>query len=227
MTQAEIIEAAHTRTGRRAEEIAGLDFSLMLLTVIQEFCGEHRWYWRKKRFSFSSVAGTATYDLTDTSGANVQDLDELISLWRIDSTTARGLLDPLTDEECQIAAIDDTTTGDPSHYFWEHGTDTTVRLTVIPNAAKTYRGLYFATPSASDSGSGAVPLVPARLHYLLIKRMEMAIWAVMPEEGQGGTNYQRATAEYQYGLANAIKRDRFSTKEGRQWVVSGEAVRST
>jgi hypothetical protein len=225
MNQEEIIALAHKNTGQRAANI-GIDASAMLLAAVQEFCGEHRWYWRKKRFSFSTVASTATYDLTDSAIADITDLDELISLWRIDSSSSKASIEPITDEEDQIAALDDTTTGDPTGYFWEDGTDMTLRLVPIPSAVKTVRGRYWAIPSTIDSSEGTVPLVPGRLHNVLVKRLESMFLAALPE-GQGTEESVTRLQEYQYLVASAKSRDRLSPKEKRKWVSTDYAVRST
>jgi hypothetical protein len=226
MTQAEIKEAAHGRTGRRAEQ-NGVDADALLLASIQEICAATRWPWRKKAFSFSSVASTGTYDLTDSTVADLTDFEELICLFRFDSNTQYSELNPLTDDKDILAAIAQTATTDanPSGYFLEPGSaECELRLNPTPASVKTYRGLYFAIPSALDSSSGAVPLIPLRWHWVLTKRLEAAFWESLVKSDETEAKYTMCMNEYQMGLNLMLRKTKFSTKERRAFVSGDDAV---
>jgi hypothetical protein len=227
MTQAEAIEAAHANTGRRAENI-GIDANFHLLAAIQEICGRARWPWRKKSLSFSSTAGTATYDLTSASVADIDDFSELISIYRFDTTTSFQGLDILDTDEKILAAIGDTgTTDDPSAYCNEPGgAECTIRLSPIPNATKTYRGLYWAIPSVLDSGSGTIPLIPARWHFVLVKHLEKRFLSALPD-GQGTAEAALRAQEAENGVQLMLLQTKFSTRDRREFTPDVPAVRST
>jgi hypothetical protein len=67
-----------------------IDAKALYTTVLQEFCAEARFWWRKIQFTFNTVNGTATYDLGSVTTVPVITglyIDEFTKVERVDSTT--------------------------------------------------------------------------------------------------------------------------------------------
>lgn len=229
MTIAEIIERAHQRTGRKNEG-KDLDLTSVVIGCLQDICMEMRWPWRKKWATFTSASGTASYDLTDTAIVTdaVGDLEELITIVRVNSATDMFELEPTTKASEMILAKHSTTTGEPGNYFLEPGTEGTVHLVDIPNAARTYRFLYWAIPNPGlESSDGSILLLPTKYHHVLLQAVIAEFWAMMPGEGIAGPNAAAAYALYLRKLENIKAKNRFSTGEVREFKDKSKAVSSS
>jgi hypothetical protein len=223
MTKTQIVELADTRTERRGKT---LNKKLELLNALQEFCMESRFYWRKKTVTFSTIAGTATYDLSASGGINESDAEEIIDLQYIKTSTNVVTLTKIFDSVAQQEIAQDVTTGEPGSFFIEAGTAQTVRISPIPAGVYTMNLIFWAVPNFDpDDSSEVVPLVPAWLHRTVAKLLERNILGFLFGESDG--RFMRADAEYQKQLQQAMaKRDGVVGKI-TEWKSHSHAVRST
>lgn len=219
MTKQEVITNANQRTGNLLNP--GVDKDALYLCALQRLLQEQRWWFRKKYGIFASIIGTATYDLTTSS----PDFEEMKKLFRVDSSTSTAEVNFSDDDQTYVAAVQDTTTGDPGIYFFEPGTTATVRLSAIPNAVKTYAYTYFAIPV--DGSLATIPYLPTRWHWVLQKALEMDIYEAAPGEGIESPNFAKAAAMYQKGVALMNVKNDFSTTKHRIFGVISDAVQST
>jgi hypothetical protein len=229
MTRQRIIELANWRTGRVGEKKLDLDGEF--LGVLQEFCAEYRWYWRKRSVSFATVAGVATYDLGATQAdapdqcIDALDCEEIISVKLFSAPKEYTRLIPLFDTDSQDEALEDDSTGKPGHYFIEPGSSRTLRITPIPDDAYRLRISFWAMPNTTaDTQSSSIPLVPGYLHRILVKGLEAQIFRYVL--GDASKQYLGAKAEYEATVARAAEKRDFAVGKAREWTSSEEAIRS-
>lgn len=225
MTITEILERAHQRTGRKLES-KGIDERGIVIGCLQDLCEEKRWPWRRKWASFASVVGTSEYDLTDTAiAADVaNDIEEIICITQYDTNQD---LDPITSAKEMATARRLTTRGAPDSYFLKPGTEGTVRLVNIPDAARTYDVVYWAIPNPdSDDSDNEIPLLPSKYHRVLLQYVTAMFWSLLPGEGIAGPNASQAYQMYRMQLELMKSKGRFSTAEQRHFKSNEDAVRS-
>lgn len=226
MTIDEIQTLASVRTERIADNI--LDMDDEFIDVVQDFCSRARFHWRKKTFTFTTVAGTSEYDLSSSSYGDIDDLEQLINLRYVASATdVRDPMSEISDSDQQDRLLADTSTTDiPTAYFIKPGTFYTVHLSPIPKAAYSIRGSYWAIPQNAELTSRAVPLVPSLFHRVLAKGLERNIWRVKYGDNDG--KFLKADADYEKGVAEAVAKANFGTRKERFFRNNTEeAVRST
>mgnify|MGYP005815899601 CR=1 FL=1 len=229
MTFEQIIDVANSRTDNRGKK---LQLNWELYTVIQDLCSRHRWYWRRKRYTFNTAQGTETYDLTDSSviaSSGGLDVEEIIknSVFLVNGAT-KSQLGVLFDEDLQQSAILNAATQDvPEAVFIEPGTSQTLRVTPTPNGAYPIYFFAWAMPNGDyDGATGAIPLIPKYMHPILVKGLEAQINRYTI--GEGSAKYMAASAEYESGIAKFIGRAGISG-ESRNFINEdfNDAVQST
>jgi hypothetical protein len=220
---------ANIRTGRVGEK--KLDFDGEFLAVLQEFCAEYRWYWRKRSVAFSTVPGVSTYDLGSPQAdapeqcLDAIDCEEIISVKMFSVGKQYHKLLPLFDTDSQDEALEDDGTGTPSHYFIEPGSPRTLRVTPIPDDAYRLRISFWAMPNTTaDAQSSSIPLVPGHLHRILVKGLEAQIFRYVL--GDASKQYLGAKTEYEAAVARAAEKRDFAVGKAREWTSSEEAIRS-
>lgn len=228
MTKNQIIELSHQQTGRKNE---GKDLNLTSVVdnCVADICMEKRWPWRRKWLTFSLVAGTATYDLTDTTVVSdaVGDIEEVISVIRENSATDIYELEPVIDPSMMTAMKYSTDTGDPTNYFLEPGTEGTIHVYPTPSSARTMRVPYWAIPNPGlENSSDTILLMPSKYHFILLQYVIAIFWAMIPGEGYTGSNAAAAFALYERRLEKMKAKGQFSTSEQREFKTRGSAVRS-
>ena len=226
MTKQDIIDAVVAMTEGRAKR---LDLSKLINFEIQRICNRKRYWWRKKTFSFSSVVGTATYDLSDSAVAtDANDFTEMVQLTRVDAANATPEVPYESDPLQQQAALATTETGDPSRWFLEPGTSQTIRLSPSPNAVKTYRGIYWATPAVfTDDPMVVVPLIPLGYHYVVTAALTRRVFFYL--FGQGDPRYVSAERDFEVCMADLDSFRGPATREAIEFRSSSshDVVRST
>jgi hypothetical protein len=217
MTFQQIIDVANSRTENRGKKTLQLNYEL--LTVVQDLCSRKRWFWRKKRYTITTVAGTSTYDLSSSSviaSAGGIDVEEIIkdSVVYVLGPTQLSRMGVIFDEDLQMKAIEDTsTTGEPTAIFIEPGSYQTVRVTPVPAGVYTISFMAWAMPNSDFDGIlTSVPLVPKYMHPVLVKGLETQI--LRYTIGEGAAKFTTANGEYEAGIG------RFWGRNG----VSGEQV---
>jgi hypothetical protein len=223
MDKATLFEEVHVDTRRLGEGVVNME--RIYVNALQRVCAAARFEWRKKWVTFSTVAGTATYNLHSTSVVSgaTEEVDEIIGLYRIDSATEQPKLIPVFDPDEMVAIQHSTDSGEPTKWLLEPGTDATVHLWKKPNSVQTIRVLIWAIPNPSED-TLTIPLLPSRYHRVLQKVMEADVWRKLPGEGVESPNYVKAARDAEYDLAQMVEKVNFSTQKERTFARSGAVV---
>jgi hypothetical protein len=133
------------------------------------------------------------------------------------------------DEQAMILALQSMwPTGIPSRYFVQGGGPAQLVLDTIPDKDYVASLSYWAVPSFSfNTEDETVPLVPAALHSLLVKRLEMRLWGFALGEGSGP--YSVAASEFEKLVEKASTYRSFADGERRSLASQDrfDAVQST
>lgn len=226
MQKSQIIEAADALSERKVDQaVLSLDTELNL--GIQELLQENRFWWSKKRVTFATVSGTASYDLTSTSivSGAIGDISEIINVLLVDSSGNVSELVPIFETADQEAAIQETTPAEPSSWFIDPSTYGTIRFQAPADGVYSIYVWYWAghdfVPSAGGT-SDTVPVVPPWLHYGLVTMLKMRIFDFL--YGQKDPRYLTAVQQYGRFLKQANRKPSFSTQRVRGHGENIEAV---
>lgn len=220
----EIVAVAHAEAENRVDETK-LDLRLQLHLAIQELLHENRFWWAERTGRFTTSAGVATYDLSASGLSNTNDVEEILTVYNVNSATTPKELDPLLTRTDQIAALEAVTAAEPSSWMMDLGNWPTLRLGAPANGAFPLRFIYHAglnIPNAVD-GSVAPPYVPAPLQYGLIIALKRRIFSFL--YGQNDPRFIVANAEYLKFVKDAARKRSFSAQHMNTWD-SGAAVRA-
>lgn len=221
MSRQRIIQLADQRTGKIAQGKVNLDAEFV--AVLQDFCGEYRWYWRRKSVGFDTVPGDPSYGLAAADNSiPAVDCEQIIRVmaFGVPGTSASHpykKLNPILDPEAQELAIyNEEIQGPPQNYFIDPGTSNVLRLAPTPDDTYAMRVAYWAMPNlAFDDLSNDIPLVPGYLHRVLVKGLEAQIFRSVL--GDKAPAYQVARGEYELLRDNAAMRREFTVEQGREW----------
>ena len=176
------------------------------------------------------MAGTTEYDLSSTSYGDADDLEEIIKVMRVDSTTDIDELFPVFDQLARQGYILDTTqTSTPSVYWIKPGTNFTLVLAGTPSSVKTYYVAYWAIPSLAilEGVGDSIPLIPSQYHGVLVDGLRMDIFEFL--YGPESDKFKAALGSYQLGIMKAMAK--FTpTVQRKQQLISGDEsdyIRST
>lgn len=223
MTLAEIIEQADIKTERRKPK--ELDAHLCLLQVIQDYCKAHRFSWRRRSDTFSTVASTRSYDLSNSNILDAPDLEEIISVRYVASASDIRKVDFVEDAEAVEDLITSTTAGEPAVWAFDPDDSDAIVLN-LPAAAYTMRVTFWAVPDITDNEAATdVPLVPRRNHSTLQKLLETELWRVI--HGPENPKYQTAKANSDAAVEQDIEKARGTTRHTLRWMDDEDSVRST
>src|SRR5271165_2023495 len=142
----DVIALARARTEQRGAKV--LDLYNELLVVIQDFCAARPWPWRKKLYSFSSVATQPTYRLPAQSTANGSqcDVDEIENVQIVEGADDADLLDEIVSEIDQARRQTADSEDRPDSYFRCLGDYSKLVLSPTPDAVYPMVLVYWATP---------------------------------------------------------------------------------
>lgn len=214
MTRQRIIDLANTRTDKVAEK-KRLDLDALFLEVLQEFCAEHRWFWRKRSVAFYTAGGTAEYNLADEAKDAI-DCEEIISVKYFRTKDDWSPVNPIFDTDTQDASLEDDAQGEPNAYFIKTGTSTVVRMCPIPKQAYRLRITFWAMPNVtSDQQRDNIPLVPGFHHHIIVKGLIAKI-----------TKDPVDIAIYQQAVDRASEVREFARGRVREFTSGENAVRS-
>lgn len=123
-----------------------------------------------------------------------------------------GEITPLFERDLQTAAIYKNTyyptPGYPQQYFMMPGMFLVLCLTPVPTTAWPVTIDYWSCPNVSfDSLGEQIPLLPAYMHHVLLKRLEAQIFRYTL--GEGAAKYQAAMSEYSALVAKYSAEDTF------------------
>jgi hypothetical protein len=227
MNRDEIIEMVQKLTERKSENV--LEPLTLYRHVLHQFCGEARFWWRKRSFSFNTVANTPQYDLSavaTTPDVSVLSAEEIIRIHYVSTTKTITELTPVFDDLTIAELIEQfDTPGLPGIWCFD-GTDyKTIRLN-MPNAAYKIRVFAWMMPNpATDDPSAVVPLVPPWLHKAIVHGMEAYIWRV--SYGQQDERFVTAKAAYDQTVDMAKLRPRWSVQGNLQFISPESSVQTT
>ena len=197
----DVIALARARTEQRGAKV--LDLYNELLVVIQDFCAARPWPWRKKLYSFSSVATQPAYSLPTQSTANGSqcDVDEIENVQIVEGADDADLLDEIVSEIDQARRQTADSEDRPDSYFRSLGDYSKLVLSPTPDAAYPMVLAYWATPVDALTSGDSIPLVPPQLHGVLVKGLEAFI--LRYTLGEESTKYTSAKTEYDNKIAQA------------------------
>lgn len=232
MTDTQVIKYVQGITENKL--VDQVDYPSLFKQVLQEFCAEHRFWWRKKNLTFQTAAATPTYDLTQIAtvpvGAGVF-VEEITSLFYIDSSRNVTRLEPVTDDEADAVNIADTVTTDTPSTWSPDTTDLqlfqTVRIGPIPKSVYNLRVYFWAMPNPDQASSDhAIYIVPKPLHHVLCTGLEKEIWRLA--YGVQDPKYATAQALYDKKVAAARLKPSFWSGKSNLFINQDEeAVRAT
>jgi hypothetical protein len=231
MTRSQIIQLVQDQTEHHMD--ANLDWDAMFNQVLQEFCAEFRFWWRKKRLTFSTVSGTAVYDLTTitTVPANAGlFVEEITKVARVESSSSMCTLEPVTDDLSIAGYENDTTTDKPSVWMPDESSLTnpqSIRLGKVPNGIYTIYVYFWAMPNpVQDADDDVIYVVPPFLHHVVQTALEKEVWRLY--KGVQDPKYATALTLYNKKVAAAkIKRSLDGEHVAKFQNNNCEAVRST
>jgi hypothetical protein len=234
MTRSQIISTVQALTEGKLTD-AQVDYELLYAQAIQEFCGEARFWWRKKNLTFATVAATSTYDLTDLTnvptvpaGAGLY-IAEITKIIVTDSVGNVSPVDPVFDDESVAGIIQDTSKRKPDVYTIDTASLTAYQVLRFPllDAAYTARVFFWAMPNpTADNSDDVVYIVPTYLHHCLVTALEKEVWRSV--FGAQDPKYTSAKAQYDKKVEMAKEVPAFSTGYAPQFSSqSNEAIRST
>jgi hypothetical protein len=197
-----MVELADRRTERRGSKTLDLDSEFLM--ALQTLVMERRWSWRRKVAMFMMQAGVWQYDMTDQNNANARDLHQFVKHGvkyypNPGNPSQWGEITPMFERDLQTAAIYTNTfypqPQPPRQYFIMPGAFLVLCLSPVPNQAYPITIDYWACPNISwDSVGEQIPLLPAFMHHVLLKRLEAQIFRYTL--GEGAAKYQAAMGEY-------------------------------
>lgn len=226
--RSQIIDAAHKRTDGRAKS---LDVEAEYALALQEVALENRWWWRRKIVPFTITAGAPTYQLSGTSGIGMSDFQQAaLNGFKIYGPgTGFSCPDPVFDIDVQDTIIGLQSLappGRPTRYFIV-GAPGEMRVDPVPDANYSASLAHWSIPLYVAGGEDEVVTnVPAYLHALLIKRLEMHFCkSLLTEEPN---KYKAVVAEYAELLGNASLYRNFSEGQVRSFANgdSNDSIRS-
>lgn len=199
-TRTMLIELADRRTERRGSKT--LDLNSEFIMALQHFIMETRWMWRRKFTQLMMQAGVWQYDLTDPNGADANDYQQFTKHGvkyypNPNNVTQWSELTPMFERGLQTTAmytnLNFPQPAPPIQYFTNNFL--TLCITPVPDQSYPMTLDYWACPNVSiDSMDESIPMVPAFLHHVLLKRLEAQIFRYTI--GEGATKYQACMAEY-------------------------------
>jgi hypothetical protein len=230
--RSEVIALAQSITENKL--VGQVDLNALYFQALQEFCGEKRFWWRKKNLSFSTTGGTATYDLSTATPVTVPAgagayIEEITKIVLIDGSDVCEL-DPITDDEAVAGIILDATNSKPAGWTVDSGDlelFQKLRLSPIPNGTYTVRVFFWAMPNADvDQSSDTIYVVPKPLHHCLVTALEKEIWRIA--YGVQDPKYKTALDLYNKKVAMAAAKPSFWSGASQFFTSqSGEAITST
>lgn len=190
LSWSQIKELANKRTDRRGEKTLDLDYEL--LAVLQDFCSEYPWFWRRITASVAAVAGQSVYDLNQPS----LEIERIIRAYYVAGANDERQMCLISDTDAMMAMVEGSDTPSyPARFMREPGTPSSIRINP-PDGAYNMRFLVWALPAMNTDAIGdAVPLVPGYLHHILVKGLEFSIFRYTI--GEGAAKTVACKAEYE------------------------------
>jgi hypothetical protein len=233
MTRSEIIELVKVLTERKLENV--LNFNQLFTLVIQDFCGQNRFWWRQMSVAFSLVQGTAIYDTTSISATpdiSQIAIEEITSVAIINQGSAPTELvpvfDPLTQMEMRAGLGPTGLVGQqakPGRYMIDFNDFKTLRFDT-PDFAYSMLMTFWGMPDPrTESADDSVPLVPPWWHRALVHGMEAEIWRSV--YGPKNQKYVTAKQQYQADVLLAQARPRYTTNFSQQMIPGERSIQST
>jgi hypothetical protein len=230
MTRNQIISIVNKLTENAL--VDQIDFSALLTSVEQEFCAEKRFWWRKKRLTFATVAGTDTYDLSSitTVPANAGPYVEEITFVGRENALQIDTIDPIFDDAAIAAWGLDTAQDKPGVYTIEMNSlsnNQVLRVHRVPSGVFTLHVFFWAMPNpAVDASDDVVYVTPPIWHHALQTGLEKEVWRL--KYGQQDPKYATALNLYNKKVEAAKLQAGFDASKTQSLKrKDGMAIRST
>ncbi len=239
MNRQEIIELALQLAERKGEKTVQLKD--LYRFVLQDICKRERFWWRRVAFSFSLVAGTPTYDLTQitttpSSSLTEIDLDEITKFTIILTPNPYQAAEMVfsSDPETLIDMINNTQLTAPltgnnqfpgGRYMFDGNDYKTIRIDPPDQNYTAYIVGWGMPNPPSDSANDAVPLIPPWGHNTIVEGMK----AYLFDFAYGADNPKAlgAHANYEKAIQDLASRRQPDPNYKLQLALTENAVRST
>lgn len=233
MTRTQIIDLVKADTEHKMDNVVGFDWQAKLSQIEQEFCAKFRFWWRKKRLTFSTVASTPTYDLTtittSPTGAGLY-IEEITNVTLLNTSNNVCPLNPVTDDQSIAEYEADSSTDQPT--VWMPDTSSlsnpqSIRLAKIPNGVYVVKVFFWAMPNPpEDVSDDIVYIIPSFLHHVLQTGLEREVWRLA--YGEQDPKFDTAAKSFESKVKDAkVKRSIDSAHVNKFINQGGEAIRST
>jgi hypothetical protein len=214
-------------TERKLENV--LNFNQLFTLVIQDFCGQNRFWWRQMSVAFSLVQGTAIYDTTADSFATPDigqiAIEEITSVALLNPPSAPLELVPVFDPLTQMEMRANTVTSKPARYMMDFNDFKTLRFDP-PDSNYNILMTFWGMPDPrTESADDSVPLVPPWHQKAIVSGMEARIWKTV--YGPKNNKYVTSKAEYEEYVNLAQARPRYTTNFSQQMVPGERSIQST
>jgi len=208
--------------------------------VVQDICKRQRFWWRRIAFTFQTVQGQGTYDLTTISTTPPITeilLDEITKFTLLMTTSPLQVTEllPAFTPESLIEMTANTTPTNPTNgnnngavggrYTMDAGDYKTIRIDP-PDAAYTAYIVGWAMPNpGGDSTNDNVPLIPPWGHNTIVTGIVAKVFRF----AYGSSNMKSvdSAAEYEQGIQDLAQRKQFDPNYRTQLVTHESAIRST
>lgn len=240
MIRTEIIELANQLSERKAEK-TGVLLPSFYRFVCQDICKRQRFWWRRVQFSFQTVAGTPTYDLTQvtTTPANAMSqllLEEITKFTLIlaPNPYQTAELTPVFDPEALIDMINNTSVTAPAtgnnqapggRYTMDPSGVNVVRIDPPDNAYTAFIVGWGMPNPPTDTVNDTVPLIPAWGHNAIVQGMVAKIFKFA--YGSKNEKTTDAQLEYEQAIQDLAAKRQFDPNYRLQLSSQEGAVRST
>src|SRR6267142_1859202 len=161
----EVLEAIRSIT---ENSVTKLKLESWLSLELGRIVARKKYWWRKGVLEFDSEANKAVYTV------NADFLQVGSPLYEFQGVQKVAELPFVSDHLQMLQMRRETATGEPKLFTVELGTTKDLRLTPIPNAVRSYSGIYYrgATIKWTSPNVDEIPLIPAEFHYVVYQAME-------------------------------------------------------
>ena len=180
-----------------------LNLKAWLDLEISQIIQKKRFWWRRRLATFDSVVGTSEYDLSADGLDKADDLEQIISVYRLNAAGSADKIYFEGDEDRIQALLADSTQGEPTVYFPYPGAPLTLCLKMNPDAVATYQVTYWAGFNIhGDVSSDTIPLIPPTYHHVpllaLVRRVYLHLF------GQNDPRFAVAEKDFQSALGDLM-----------------------
>jgi len=161
---------------------------------ISDIIERKNYWWREKRFTFSTALSTPYYDLVAGGTPIAADFKQIVNLYWLRSAGKHTQLEYVSNSDEKQRCLNSGTIGSPQKYFVNPNSNT--QLVIWPQADAVYpmAGMYIAGyVRPSNGNAGTIPLIPTQFHYVPLLQFQKRIFLYL--FGENDPRYTTVKAE--------------------------------